>query len=419
MKKRLFLMLSVLSTVGLTLGLTPWHSASATVPGVNSLINKDSSGNYGNAGTDYGYGGGSVFLSGDGRYVAFDSQASNLVSGDTNGKSDVFVKDTSNGSVVRASVASGGSQIGVDSMVRGITYDGRYVLFTVGFNGSLSVRDLVNNTTVPVCNSAYGCVVSGGMQTGGAISADGRYVTWGDKSGGIAAQVKVTDMVTHVTKTVSVDSAGNNGNSSSYVGGISCDGGIISFSTQSTNIGSGAGTYIASFDYSGNINLTRISLDQGSATQVSCNGNVVLIGSYSSSSSYIKTYNRLTGVTAAIATGVVGQGISSGSISDDGRFIAIATQLNLDPSHPSTGMKSMYDMYVKDTKNGTTQLVSFTVAGNKSGSVYLGGISADGSYVAYGYDTPASSDTSHELISGVTTGTTSTQTDTYTSKTGF
>jgi Tol biopolymer transport system component len=68
----------------------------------------------------------------DGRYVAFASVATNLVSGDTNMASDVFVKDRQTGAIVRVSVASDGSQRPDDSGVRGvdISDDGNVIAFT-------------------------------------------------------------------------------------------------------------------------------------------------------------------------------------------------------------------------------------------------------------------------------------------------
>jgi Tol biopolymer transport system component len=75
-------------------------------------------------------------LSANGRYVAFDSDATNLVAGDTNGASDVFVRDTCLGapsgctpSTVRVSVALDGTEDVVGSNFPRITADGRYVVF--------------------------------------------------------------------------------------------------------------------------------------------------------------------------------------------------------------------------------------------------------------------------------------------------
>jgi Tol biopolymer transport system component len=61
--------------------------------------------------------------------VAFDSLASNLVSGDTNGRGDIFVKDLQTGTTKRISVASDGTQGNSYSDNASISADGRYVAF--------------------------------------------------------------------------------------------------------------------------------------------------------------------------------------------------------------------------------------------------------------------------------------------------
>ncbi|HLV59106.1 MAG TPA: M36 family metallopeptidase, partial [Natronosporangium sp.] len=68
-------------------------------------------------------------VSGDGRYVAFESRSSNLVPGDTNGASDIFVHDRVTGVTERVSVASDGTQANANSFVASISADGRYVAF--------------------------------------------------------------------------------------------------------------------------------------------------------------------------------------------------------------------------------------------------------------------------------------------------
>ena len=68
-------------------------------------------------------------ISADGRYVAFESDASNLVSGDTNGARDVFVHDRQGGGTTRVSVASDGAQGNGGSAHPSISADGRYVAF--------------------------------------------------------------------------------------------------------------------------------------------------------------------------------------------------------------------------------------------------------------------------------------------------
>src|SRR5262245_4804455 len=68
-------------------------------------------------------------MSRDGRYVAFASAASNLVSGDNNNMSDIFVHDRVARSTVRVSVGSGAVQANGDSSAPALSEDGRYVAF--------------------------------------------------------------------------------------------------------------------------------------------------------------------------------------------------------------------------------------------------------------------------------------------------
>ncbi|MHB1466897.1 MAG: TolB family protein, partial [Thermoleophilia bacterium] len=77
-------------------------------------------------------GGGSYYpaISADGRYVTFFSDATNLVTGDGNALTDVFVKDTQTGAITRVSTDSGGAQAtGGGSYSPAISADGRYVTF--------------------------------------------------------------------------------------------------------------------------------------------------------------------------------------------------------------------------------------------------------------------------------------------------
>jgi Tol biopolymer transport system component len=70
------------------------------------------------------------FLSANGRYAAFTSRAANLVQGDTNGTSDVFVHDLWTGRTIRVSLTVNGTEANGDSFVSGISADGRVVAFT-------------------------------------------------------------------------------------------------------------------------------------------------------------------------------------------------------------------------------------------------------------------------------------------------
>ena len=81
------------------------------------------------AGVDGNQSAGRVAISGDGRFVAFDSEATNLVPGDNNDNSDVFVHDASTGMLERVSVTWNGMEARDDSICPAISADGRYVAF--------------------------------------------------------------------------------------------------------------------------------------------------------------------------------------------------------------------------------------------------------------------------------------------------
>ena len=71
----------------------PAHAALSATTGITERVSVDSAGNQGNADSPASFLGGPPAISADGGYVAFRSEASNLVVGDTTGASDVFVHD--------------------------------------------------------------------------------------------------------------------------------------------------------------------------------------------------------------------------------------------------------------------------------------------------------------------------------------
>src|SRR5438132_6140403 len=132
-------------------------------------------------------------LSADGRFVAFDSAATDLVAGDTNLVSDVFVHDRQTGTTERVSVASDGAQGNGSSGLLSFAFspalsaDGRFVAF-VSFATNLVAGDTNGATDVFVHDRQTGTtervsVASDGTQgnaasTGAALSADGRFVAF-------------------------------------------------------------------------------------------------------------------------------------------------------------------------------------------------------------------------------------------------
>ena len=141
-------------------------------------------------------------ISADGRWVAFASRATNLVENDTNGKSDVFVRDMLYGVTTRISVSPTGMQVDKDSTSHAISADGRWVAFLSGAtnlvpgdtNGMADIflRDMNSGATTLITLSSTG-VQTNSMSNAPAISADGRYVAFAS----LATNLSEADKNTH------------------------------------------------------------------------------------------------------------------------------------------------------------------------------------------------------------------------------
>lgn len=129
-------------------------------------------------------------LSADGRYVAFMSDSSNLVSGDTNLAQDIFVHDMQTGQTRLVSVSSDGTQGNVLSSADkpSLSADGRYVAFSSFADNLVSgdtnqtldvfVHDRQTGQTTRASVASYGRQSHGGASTFPILSADGRYVAF-------------------------------------------------------------------------------------------------------------------------------------------------------------------------------------------------------------------------------------------------
>src|SRR3989441_6808558 len=176
-------------------------------------------------------------LSADGRFIAFVSLATSLVAGDTNGATDVFVRDRQTGTTERVSVASGGTQSNAASLGSALSADGRLVAFQSDAT-NLAPGDTNGATDVFVRDRQTGMtervsVASDGTQANNissypALSADGRFVAFqsdatnlvaGDTNG--ATDVFVHDRQTGTTEPSSVASGGTRGWADSR-GGVVC-----------------------------------------------------------------------------------------------------------------------------------------------------------------------------------------------------
>jgi Tol biopolymer transport system component len=191
-------------------------------------------------------------ISADGRFVAFASYASNLVRGDGNDDQDVFVRDRQAGTTARVSLGPGGAQGDFYSDNPALSANGRFVAFESGAsnlvpgdsNGVLDVfvRDRQTGTTRRVSLGAAGAQ-GDEFSFGPAISADGRFVAFasvatnlvpGDTNG--EADVFVRDRKAGTTRRVSFGLGSAQGNGESYAPALSADGRLVAFLSRATNL---------------------------------------------------------------------------------------------------------------------------------------------------------------------------------------
>ncbi len=309
-------------------------------------------------------------ISPDGRFVAFVSDATNLVPGDTNGRSDVFIRDRQTGTTERVSVATGGDEGNDSSGASGpvaVSSDGRFVAFASDADNLVSgdtngssdvfVRDRQTDTTERVSVASDG-TEGDSYADSPAMSADGRYVAFESAASNLvpgdtnaSMDVFVRDRQTGTTTRVDTDGSGGQANGQSSAPAISADGRYVAFSSDASNLVPG---------------------DTNSKTDV-----------------FVKD-TQTGAIVRASVSGTGGQGNgASDSVAIDGAgdrvaFRSFSTTLVAGDGDPSNG-----EIYVRNLAAGTTILASTT---ESLTPVTLGGvpgenaISADGRYVAFTSD---------------------------------
>jgi MYXO-CTERM domain-containing protein len=191
-------------------------------------------------------------ISADGCLVAFYSDASNLVSGDSNQFRDVFVRDRCNGTTERVSVSSNGEQANRPSQAAGfsvaISADGRYVAYSSdAFNldegddnnaTDIFVRDREAGTTTRVSKNSAGESASGPSQFA-SLSGDGRFVAFQSSAANLVDQdtngktdVFVVDLGSGEVQRVSVTDEGGQADNDSSSPQISVDGSTVVFQSD-------------------------------------------------------------------------------------------------------------------------------------------------------------------------------------------
>jgi Tol biopolymer transport system component len=319
-------------------------------------------------------------LSSNGRYVAFASEANNLVPDDTNGCRDVFMRDLLAETNVLVSVATNGAVADSVSSDSAISGDGRYVAFASAAtnlvrgdaNGAqdVFVRDLQSGTTVLVSRSYDGVGSGNGASYSPMLSSDGRYVlfrslAWNLVSGWSTLayenlflrdlQLGTNYALTHATSS----------STPLPISSMTADGRFIAFS----GLASGPATALYVWDSQ----LARLVYTNAvtgiSNVAVSADGNRI---AYATSTTLYEV-DRAASITRTIGP------VASGShsrlrFSGDGRFLAYVT--------PYSGTNQVY---LYDFQAASSSLVSVHYASSwpAYGASDSPDISADGRFVAY------------------------------------
>jgi hypothetical protein len=352
-------------------------------------------------------------ISADGRFVAFSSDADNLVANDTNQKPDVFVRDRVTGATVRVSVDSNGNEADRASNSVAISADGGCVAFTshatnlvpgdANNANDVFVRDLVAGTTERVSVDSNGNEGDADSPGDVALSADGRFVAFQSNAdnlvaidGNHASDVFVHDRATGLTERVSVDSAGGEADSNSVTASISGDGSLVAFGSDASNlVASDTNQLHDVFLHDRASGVTeRVSVDpagqqlkyESRAPVLSSDGRIVAwYGGGGANVNDVFARDRAAQTTECMSVDSAGVAANGSSylpvVSGDGRFVVFHSFAS---NLVAGDTNRWYDVFAHDRSNGTTLRVSLSSADAEAdnGSV-AGGVSADGSRIAF------------------------------------
>jgi Tol biopolymer transport system component len=370
-------------------------------------------------------------VSGDGRFVAFSSLASNLVAGDTNGFADIFLRDRLLGTTVLVSVGLLGAPANGASFLPSISADGRYVAFqSIASNlvagdtngaSDVFVRDTVAGTTTMASVTSGGAISTTQLlgSTGAAISADGQYVTFESDATDLVATPNVTggnglNVYRHhnvplgATDLVSINFAGTgSGALDSFFSAVSGDGSFVTFQSSSTNLVSPASNgqqhvFVRDMN-AGTMEIASVSSAgvQGNGASekpsVSSDGTRVVFDSQATNlisialipgQSQVYLRDRTVPATTLVSVNLTGIGSTGSSgpatISGNGLYVAFtsaAADLVVGDAN------NMPDTFWRDLANAVTLRVSVRTYGGEShpikGPTAAPRLNTDGRYVVF------------------------------------
>lgn len=289
----------------------------------------------------------------DGKFTVFYWYSSNLVPNDTNWTYDVFVKNTTDGTIRRASEDSNGNWWNNYSYINWqpvISNNWRYVVFdsystnldpaATYWNTNIFVKDLQTNAIILI-TKWYAWDQANNYSNSQAISADGRYVLFQSDADNLVtgdtnwqSDVFVRDIQTATTERVNVSSSWDEGNNYSYPYAMSSDGRYVLFYSCSDNL--------VANDTNGQQDVFLRDRQLNTTIKIATDSNWVEANNYSDTS-----YNAK-------------------AMTQDGRyviFVSNADNLTVNDSNWKD------DVFIKDTLSGTTTLVSSTTSGDISNGI--------------------------------------------------
>jgi len=328
-------------------------------------------------------------VSADGRYLAFASEAENLVTNDSNGFPDVFVRDLVNRTSTLVSAATNGASGDGVSDEPVITPDGRYVAFTSSADNlvpgdtnktrDVFVRDLWNGTTTLVSFNSLGTGVGNAASYTPSISPNGRFVLFLSKATNLTTNniaiianneniflrdLQLGTNYALTTRGGSVASMTRDGSSVMFLGD---NGSSLSTNLYVWNTSLGVGIYT---NKTAQITFAAIN-PPGTAVVF---WNRCLLGACQARSAFIYTADLAGNTTNLIASGVEKSAKSVFRFSNDGQLLLYVAMLAL-----------TNQVYLYDFQNGTTTLISHKY--NSSSAAYgesvSPAISANGRFIAY------------------------------------
>lgn len=357
-------------------------------------------------------------ISGTGRFVAYYSDASNLVAGDTNAERDIFVYDREAGTTSRISVSSTGVQADGSSRTPDISEDGRYVTFqsyasnlVAGGNNETDIfrHDRYTDTTVQVSLNSAG-TGGNGVSDDPSISGAGRYVVFQSDATNLVAgdtigvqDVFIHDQITGNTTRMSNGTGGAEADDTSEFSTITESGNFAAYGSRATNLVADDNNNQADvFVYSrASGTISRVSMasdgtegnNWSNFASLSENGRYVAFVSKASNlvaddtNGYIDIFvhDRQTNETSRVSVatdGTEGENHSThAGISADGRFVtfrSFATNL------VDGDTNGEIDIFVHDRLTGSTRRVSIADDGTQSDAEsHHTSLSADGRFITF------------------------------------